>query len=231
MIPKVIHKIIIVDDGKLPKLPNDMKIALETFYRMNPGYKIKLYSGDNCVDYIKKYFDDKTLQVYNALKPYAFKCDFMRQLILFNEGGWYSDIRQVCLQPIDKLNELSKEYYTSLDSEINPNCMYNAFIGSIPKHPISSKMIDLIMWNVSHQHYGLDCLYITGPGAYMNAAIDYIRQRGNVCCIGRHTIDEHIKFGELKFIKCKYNNARGADNTDISGTNDYGDMWRNWKVY
>ena len=231
MIPKVIHKIIIVDDGKMPKLSNGMKTALETFYRMNPGYKIKLYSGNDCVNYIKLYFDDKVLKTYNAIKPYAFKCDFMRQLILFNEGGWYSDIRQVCLEPIDKLNAISKEYYTCMDSEINPNCMYNAFIGSIPHHPISSKMIDLIIWNVSHKHYGLDCLYVTGPGAYMNACIDYIRHNGNMCCIGKHTMDEYIKFGDIKFMKCKYNDARGADNSDLSGTNDYGDMWRKRNVY
>ena len=55
MIPKVIHKIIIVDDGKIPKFPDGMKNALETFYRMNPEYKVKIYSGNDCIEYIKKY--------------------------------------------------------------------------------------------------------------------------------------------------------------------------------
>jgi len=32
-------------------------------------------------------------------------------------------------------------------------------------------------------------------------------------------------------IKCKYNNARGADNSDLGGTNDYGKMWRERDVY
>ena len=37
MIPKIIHKVIIVEDGKLPKLNDGMKKAIETFYRLNPG--------------------------------------------------------------------------------------------------------------------------------------------------------------------------------------------------
>ena len=89
MIPKVIHKVLIVDDGKLPTLPDGMKKALETWYRMNPGYKIKMYSGDDCVAYIKEHFDEKVLKAYESLKPYSYKCDLMRHLILYNEGGWF----------------------------------------------------------------------------------------------------------------------------------------------
>ena len=155
----------------------------------------------------------------------------MRHLIMYNEGGWYSDIRQICLEPIDNLSSSNKEYYTSVDCPPNQMCMYTAFIGSIPKHDISKKMIDLVLWNIKQRHYGLDCLYPTGPGAYMNASIDYIRAHPDKCVIGQHTSDEHILFGEHKFIKCKYNNARGADNSDLKGGNDYGEMWRNRDIY
>jgi len=231
MIPKVIHKVIIVDDGKIPTFPDGMKKSLETFYRINPGYNVKLYSGDDCIDYIKKYYNEEVLEAFNTIKPYSYKCDLMRHLLLYNEGGWYSDIRQVCLESLEKLNTLKKEYYTSIDCPPNQQCMYTAFIGSVPKHDISKKMIDLVLWNVKHLHYGMDCLYPTGPGAYMNASIDYIRMYPEKCIIGQHTSDEHIQFGEMKFIKCKYNNANGADNSDIKGGNDYGEMWRNRDIY
>lgn len=230
LVPKVIHKVIICDDGKFPKYPDGMKKAIETFYRMNPDYRIKYYSGDDCVEYIKKYFDADILVAYQTLKPYSYKCDLMRHLILYNEGGWYSDIRQVCLQPLDNLNNLNKEYYTSIDSPPNHTCMYTAFIGSIPEHPISKKMVDLVVWNVKQRHYGVDCLYPTGPGAYMNAAIDYVRKFPEKCGIGQHTLDEHVVFG-IRVIKCKYNDARGADNSDLQGTNDYGHMWRSGDIY
>jgi hypothetical protein len=231
MIPKVIHKVIIVDDGKIPIFPDGMKKALETFYRMNPGYKVKIYSGDDCVNYIKEYYDEETLKVYTTIKPYAYQSDLMRHLILYREGGWYSDIRQICLNPIETLNALNKEYYTSIDCPPNQMCMYNAFIGSIPKHDISKKMINLVLWNVKQRHYGIDCLYPTGPGAYMNASVDYIRSYPERCLIGQHTSGT-IEFGRhQRFIQCKYNNAKGGDNSDIKGGNDYGEMWRNRDVY
>ena len=230
-VPKVIHKIIIVDGGEMPDMPEGMKKALETWYRMNPGYKVKLYSGKDCEAYIREHFDEETLRAYRSLKPYSYKCDLMRHLIMYHEGGWYSDIRQVCIEPLDALNNSNHGYYTSVDCPPNQLCMYTAFIGSVKGHPISKKMIDLVLWNVKQRHYGIDCLYPTGPGAYMNAAIDYVRANFGKCMIGQHTSDEHVVFGDTRILKCKYNNAKGADNTDIVGGNDYGQMWRNRDVY
>ena len=215
----------------MPDMPEGMKKALETWYRVNPGYKVKLYSGKDCEAYIREHFDEEILEAYRSLKPYSYKCDLMRHLIMYHEGGWYSDIRQVCLEPLDALNNSNHEYYTSVDCPPNQLCMYTAFIGSVKGHPISKKMIDLVLWNVRQRHYGIDCLYPTGPGAYMNAAIDYVRANFGKCMIGQHTSDEHVVFGDTRILKCKYNNAKGADNTDIVGGNDYGQMWRNRDVY
>lgn len=232
MIPKLIHKVCIVDGGKMPTFPDGLKKALETWYRKNPGYKIKMYSGDDCVQYIKDNFDDHVLEAYERLKPYSYKCDLMRHLIMYKDGGWYSDLRQVCLQSLDVFYDNGlKEYYTSTDCPPNQMCLYTAFIGSVPSHAISKKMIDLILWNVDHNHYGLDCLYPTGPGAYMNAAVDYLRAHPSRVMVGSHGSDEHVRFGNVTFVKCKYNGAKGADNSDMSGTNDYGVMWRRRDVY
>ena len=231
VIPRTIHKICITSDGKIPLLPEGLKGALETWYRKNPGFKVKMYSGDDCVQYIREHYDEKILQAYLKLKPYTYRCDFARHLILFKEGGWYSDLRQVCLEPLEELYTHGREYYTSIDCPPNQMCMYTAFIGCVPAHAISKKMIDLVMWNIEHEHYGLDCLYPTGPGAYMNAAIDYIRDHSKDVAVGQHTSDEHVTFAGQRFLKCKYNDAKGGDNTDIAGTNDYGAMWRARDVY
>ena len=67
MIPKIIHKVLLVDDGKIPKLPEGLSKALESFYRLNPEYKVKIYSGDDCVKYINEHFDEETLNLYKTL--------------------------------------------------------------------------------------------------------------------------------------------------------------------
>lgn len=234
MIPDVIHKVIIVDEGKLPALPHEMKMTIETFYRMNPGYKVNLFSGNDCVKYIKTHFDDRILKAYEKLKPYSYKCDLMRHLILYNEGGWYTDARMICYKPLDVLKKYNKEFYVCIDTPQQQLCMTTGFIGSIPKHPISKKMIDIILWNIDQMHYGMDCLAPTGPGAYINACIDHLRMFPSKCMIGKHVIDNGEQFIDYecgRMAKVKYNNAKGADNSDIKGGNDYGEMWRNWDIY
>lgn len=231
-IPKVIHKVIIIDGFELPDdVP--FKSALNTFNMK--GYQVKMYSGNDCIEYIKKYYDQRTLDAFNKVRPYSYKCDLFRYLVLYQEGGWYSDMRQVCLESLDSLNDTGHEFYCAVDAPPNERCMYTAFIGSIPKHPILKKTFELIIWNIEHEHYGSDCLYPTGPGAFMSGSIDYIRQNPGKCNIGRHIIGnnnlEVIVFGRTVYIQCKYNNAQGADNSDLNGSNNYGDMWRNFTVY
>lgn len=224
----------IVDNGKIPSFPDGMTNAIETWRSTNPEYKVKMYSGEDCLTYIKTHFDDRILETYNTLLPYSYKCDFMRHLILYQEGGWYTDMRMICLRSLESLNTMNKNFYACIDTPPKHACMYTGFIGAVPKHPISKKMIDLIVWNVSQRHYGLDSLFVTGPGAYIKACIDYVRAYPQKCEIGRHIIQggkQYIYFGNLQYVKVKYNDCLGGDNTDIPGTNNYGKMWRNRAIY
>ncbi len=230
MIPTVLHKVIIVDGGDMPTLPTGMETAIESFRIKNPGYQLKLYSGQDCVQYIKDHFEEETLDAYHRLKPYSYRCDLMRHLILYREGGWYTDARMECLEPLDHLTKSNHEYYTTFDTFPNNECLYTGFIGSIANHPISRKMIDLILWNVKHKHYGRGVLTPTGPDAYMNAAVDHIRSPSANVCIG-FRVKGIIKFKDVHMVKVKYNDAEGGDNTDLEGTNNYIDMWYKGDVY
>jgi hypothetical protein len=235
IVPRKIHKVIIVDGGETPVLPEGMQKSVDTWRNMNPGYSMKLYNLNDCRNYIQQHGDPEDLMYFDKLKPYSYKSDFFRFFVLLTEGGWYSDMRQVCMLPIDELNNTSHEFYTSQDCPPNQLCMYTAFIGSIPGHPILKKTLDILKWNIDNKHYGLDCLYPTGPGAFMSGSIDYVRRHSVRCMIGRHIQDrdgsEYVAMGKQVVLKCKYNNARGADFSDVKGGNDYGKMWREWDIY
>jgi len=236
MIPKIIHKVIIVDGGEIPKIPKHMKDAMDTFKHHNPDYKHNLYSGNECEEYIKKHYDEEMLEMYLKFKPFAFRADLFRLLVIYNEGGWYSDSKEVCYEPFDKLNSLEKELYIAIDAPINPNCIINGFFGAVPKHPVIKKYIDTILFNIKNRHYGIDCLYVTGPGVFMQSSVDYIRKYQDKCMIGRHIIDNQnqsfVCFGNLKLLKVKYNSPPvGGIYSDIPGGNNYGEMWRNWDIY
>ena len=235
MIPKVIHKVIIVDGNKIPPLPQPMMEAMKTFQEKNTTYVHKLYSGDDCENYIKTNFDIKTLNAFLKLKPYSYRADLFRFLVVYNEGGWYSDSKQVCLESLAELQS-EKDFVVSLDAAINPNCLFTAFFGSVAKHPILKKCIDIILFNIEHEHYGLDCLYPTGPGVFMQGAIDYLRRFPEKCLVGRHIIDNQnqsfICFDKKIFLKHKYNSPpQGGIYSDVPGGNNYGEMWANLNVY
>ena len=236
-IPKRINQVIIVDGMELPdSLPPAFSKALESFKTMNPGYEYKLYSGNECRTWIKKNYNKRYLRLFDTLNPYTYKCDFFRLLLLYKEGGWYCDARQVCLQSLSTLAGTNHEFYAALSKPpTNRDCMESAFMGAVPDHPILKKSIDIICWNIEHEHYGLDCIYPTGPGVLFQGAIDYIRRNPVACCIGQVVVaqgnEEYIAFGQTCFIRRKYNDAAGADNSDIKGTNHYGELWRSWNVY
>jgi mannosyltransferase OCH1-like enzyme len=232
MIPELIHKVMIVDDGDLPAFPTGIKDAIRTFKSMNPKYILKIYSLKDCLQFITTNYGERMLKCFNLIKPYAYKSDFFRYLVLYKLGGWYSDIRQVALMSFDTLD---KEFYCALDTPPNQACMYNAIIGCVPRHPIIKKSIDMCVFNIEHLHYGRDCLYITGPGVFMSACVDFIRRGTYSISVGRHIVGGDgvgfTVFDDKLIIKNKYNNAIGADNSDVQGTNNYGLMWRNWDVY
>ena len=83
--------------------------AINSFKIHNPDYEIRIYNGDDCIDYIKKNYTNRELKTFNSLIPYAYKVDFMKMLILYNEGGIYSDMRQVCLKPFNDV------FYDNMD--------------------------------------------------------------------------------------------------------------------
>ena len=88
-IPTRINQVIIVNDMEIPQnLPTGFVNAMDSFKTMNPGYEYKLYSGNDCREYIKEHYGDYHLKLFDKLIPYAFKCDFFRLLLILREGGW-----------------------------------------------------------------------------------------------------------------------------------------------
>ena len=84
-IPKTIYKIYINDrKGKMEKiLKKDINLqkAINSFKIFNPNYEIKFFDKDACIQYIKTYYSDIELAVFNGFLPHAYKCDFFRYLL------------------------------------------------------------------------------------------------------------------------------------------------------
>lgn len=160
-IPKVVHKVVIVDGGGMPRLSPPARDALASFSEMNPEYEVRVYTGKTCEEYIRKHYNDVVLDAFRSLVPYAFKADLFRYLVLYNEGGIYSDFRQVCLTPFREYIPDDADWFSTRDmpqllpghpENTCPMCI--ALLAASPRQPPLRRAIDMILgtfaaWQVS----------------------------------------------------------------------------------
>jgi hypothetical protein len=90
-------------------------------------------------------------------------------LVVYAEGGWYSDWKQVCLKP-NLLDELGKDvdFYGVWDHGHDglkkDKCVQNCFFGATPHHPLTADMIRAMLTNIQAEVYNVKhALYTTGP--------------------------------------------------------------------
>jgi len=185
-IPKVINKIIIIDSGELPKMPlspSELQDAHDSWRENNPEYKIVYWSLNDCRKYLIENFDIEYIETFDKLKANAFKCDFFRLVLINNEGGWYSDWKQLCLKNnlLNLLNENKKTnsvFYKDayigtllLFKEMFYNRSFliqNAFFGSVKNNIFLTNCIRKIIHIVKNESYEKTVLHITGPALLGN---------------------------------------------------------------
>lgn len=155
-IPKVIFQ-----TNEKTTIPVNMKKANDTIIKMNPEYAYIYFSDVDAKEYIKKNYSGRILQAYERLKPGAYKADLFRYCILNKEGGVYIDTGFIAKESLENVIKPHHEFVSSEDD--GKGRIYNAFIASIPGHPILKKAIDKILQNVETQNYGRDYLDVTGP--------------------------------------------------------------------
>jgi len=230
LIPKVIHKIYIQHDGTIPtNLDENIKEAHQSWIDKNPGYQIKYWSLNDCRDYLRNNFPPIYLKTLDGLKPYAYKCDFMRYCIVYNEGGWYSDWKQVCLVDnlLDQLSEL-EEFICFYDNGISytrkNKCVQNAFLGSIKNHPVLKDSMNNIIENVRIKFNGNNALDITGP-----CLLGKLINKYNIKPCGELNLDFYFYHKNIQIIRHKCSKC-GIDQNWKNG-NDYVLMWRKRDVY
>lgn len=231
-IPKIIYKIYINDKLNIENLDTNTKNAINSFVIMNPNYDIIIYDKNKCIEFIKEYYSDRELYCFNKLIPNAYKVDFMRYLLLYKTGGYYSDIKNVCLVSFDNFFPSNMEWFSCVE-ECDIKRMQNGFIGSIKGHLFLKKAIEKVIENIYNNYYGKDSTDITGPTMFFN------------CCNLEY--NSNTLFGKFNFTDNKfyYNNKcfliwkflkndgsnLGQGETINDGENNYNKLWKRKKIY
>ncbi|TLS20898.1 uncharacterized protein PpBr36_10775 [Pyricularia pennisetigena] len=95
MLPKVWGEKFLVKPDKLKHTA--------TWLAMNPDYAYTLVGPDGAKDFVNRHFghNETIVSTFNALPNVGMKSDLLRYLILYIEGGVYTDTDTVALKPID----------------------------------------------------------------------------------------------------------------------------------
>ena len=160
MIPKKIFQ-----SWKTKNLPPKMGENVEKLKSMNPEYEYELWDDTDCKNFLLEHFGENYANAFDVLKPGAFKCDFWRYAILYVYGGVYLDIDMVPLTPLRDFIKDSDEFVSIVDLKKTYKCaIYQAFIATVPQHPIMSYSLQLSFANIVNRKYGIrETLNITGP--------------------------------------------------------------------
>lgn len=133
----------------------------------NPDFKYHLFDKDDRDAFIKQNFDNAVYTAYTRLIPGALKADLWRYCVLYIHGGVYADIDTMCM---NSLKTFLKDYEFVATVDLNAtrsegeHNVANAFIGSVPRHPILRGCINRITIQVLANMRPSSLLDLTGPG-------------------------------------------------------------------
>jgi mannosyltransferase OCH1-like enzyme len=233
IIPNVIHKIYIDSTGTLDNLDKSVLDLFEKVKKDNPDYTLKVWSGNEARNYLSQNFDLSYLTCYDNLIPYAYKADFFRYCLIYNEGGWYSDLKEEILI---KLNELKGYTFIGIvdlgnDYCLKNICLQNAFFAAIPKHPVLDNCAKACIMNYKNKFYGESYLDPTGPRLFGKCFEETIVIPKKVL-FGYYLYDpdggyhfmDNKKVVIHKCKKCKKGN-------DWTYGNNFIELWKNKNIY
>lgn len=147
----------------------EMKNTIKIIQKLNPEYDYTLFTDNECIEYLKKNFDNVIVNTFNNLIPGAFKADLFRYCVLFMEGGIYIDCKMIpcipfrqIIKPDDTCILVENTY------ERNDISIYNAFMCSEPHNKLFLDCINEIVENSINLYYPLNPFAVTGPTLLYN---------------------------------------------------------------
>ncbi len=112
-----------------PQPPEEVRKICQSWREHNPNYEYKLFSLDQAIAFLQDHYDSKVLQAFNNCHHAATKSDFFRLAYLNQMGGFYADVDDKCLQPLDSLVNSNPELLVAQGLRTN---IENDFLGCIP---------------------------------------------------------------------------------------------------
>tara|TARA_R110000824_G_scaffold9671_2_gene42942 strand:+ start:482 stop:1129 length:648 start_codon:yes stop_codon:yes gene_type:complete len=140
MIPRIIHQVYgtfedNVDINDIPLYATQVSKTRQFCETHNIDYKI--WGSQECRELLNKY--PQYIDTYNNFREKVMRADFIRYLILFDQGGLYVDCD---ISPIHSIDELlhKNEFFVRWNND-KRELPYNAVLGSVKNSNLYSNII------------------------------------------------------------------------------------------
>jgi len=244
-----LHQILIVDGFGMPKQVSEIvQEHTHQFKKIYPSAKYTLWTGDMLREFIGTHFDKTVLSAFDTFKPYAYKSDLARYCLLYVLGGLYSDLSVVHFRPWQVKNRFSIAGHFEIPvHQCVPYSISNSLLWSQPSHPTMKLAIESIVKHCETHYYGRNAIDPTGPNllgwVWASTHVDQLKN-GSVLdqTLGVASVFWRDDIGaELTFFPTGTANDAVAQRPlrypgdarylDLTGTNNYIEMWRQRDVY
>lgn len=187
-IPRIINKIYFQRESGYPNadsMPPKLKAAHESWVEMNPGFELRYFDLYQAREYLRQHYHPVFLRAFDCLPAFASKSDLFRMCLLYREGGWHSDWKQLCLkklilQNITEMTDIFAAYDMWNSTHVfTHRCVQNALIGSKPQHPIIETMLYMLLQNVRSSPYTKTALDATSTCLFGRAVAESEKDRNS----------------------------------------------------
>jgi mannosyltransferase OCH1-like enzyme len=146
-------------------VPSSMLRAVHSWIERNPEYDYRFFDDAAAAELVRLHFDQQVQDAYERMPFGAGKADLFRYCFLFLHGGVYADIDTVCLRPLETVLRPDDSFVVPRRVQpIDPSeRFWNAFMASVPGHPLLKKVIRVAAQNILSSCVYEDLPRITGP--------------------------------------------------------------------
>ena len=184
-IPRIIHQVLIGGE-----LTPELQSNVDTLKAKNSGWEHRLYDDARAERLVREVYGERMLEIYHKISPkyLAARADLLCNLIIYDAGGVYLDIKSSFERPLDEVirdddsyilaqwrngpGERNEGWGLHRDLAHIPGGEYmKHFIIAEPHHPYSAAIIQKIVHNVKQYRPWsavgrTGTLRTTGPIAY-----------------------------------------------------------------
>lgn len=172
MIPKKIWQTYKTPYSNLPEYALE---ATKTWIDKNPDWEYNYFSDSDVLDFVSSEFGSDWVKIYESCPLGVMRADIWRIMILYINGGMYTDLDTICNVPNSSwINNISNKRVI-LNAEHEVHIQQWTFL-SEPEHPVFYYMLENIKKEFETPDYSNPHFVhaMTGPGIFTRSILEFL---------------------------------------------------------